>query len=91
MSKQSFDPDKVLGESVTRLLSDKLYEKRKCGASEIQQMVQRASQRSESAHVQRIIKCLTIHYIESEEPSLRKGGLIGLSGVAMGWVGKCLP
>lgn len=85
----SLNPQEVLGESVTKLLSDKLYDKRKQAALEIEEKVKEAL-RSGPRHtqVQRILDCLRLDYIESAQPNYRKGGLIGLASVAIGLESK---
>jgi len=81
----------VLGESVTRILSDKLYDRRKQAASEIEEKVKEILQRTSVGRmqqVQRILDILRCEYIESPQPNYRKGGLIGLASVSIGLEAK---
>lgn len=84
--------NEVLGEGITKLLSDKLYDKRKQAAQEIEEKVKTAvnntipsaSASSINAPVQRILDVLRNDFIDSHQANYRKGGLIGLASVAIG-------
>ena len=69
-------------------LGDKLYEKRKQAALEIQKLVQviisYPTEKLDFDNVKEIISILTKDYAKSANPSHRKGGLVGLAAVAAG-------
>lgn len=78
------EPQDVLGEGVAKLLSDKLYDKRKQASIEIESKVKEAISRGPPGQVQRILDCLRLDYIKSPHTNHRKGGLIGLASIAIG-------
>jgi len=81
------EPMEVLGESIIRNLSDKVYENRKKAALEIEAKVRDAKSRTGSggmSEVQKILDCLRRAYLELPQASHKKGGLIGLASVAIG-------
>lgn len=92
-ASMSSDAEIVLGESITRLLGDKLYDKRKQAALEIEGRVKDALSRSVvggTSRIQRILDSLHREYIQSTLVNNRKGGLIGLASVAIG-LGSDIP
>eukprot|EP00929_Paragymnodinium_shiwhaense_P028686 TRINITY_DN16583_c0_g1_i1.p1 TRINITY_DN16583_c0_g1~~TRINITY_DN16583_c0_g1_i1.p1 ORF type:complete len:753 (+),score=205.81 TRINITY_DN16583_c0_g1_i1:67-2325(+) len=81
-------PAEVLGEHVAKLLSDKLYEKRKQAAIEIETKVRdilaQQSPVQAKVSVQRIVTCLHRDYIENkDQANHRKGGVLGVANIAI--------
>ncbi|XP_066290973.1 protein VAC14 homolog isoform X1 [Branchiostoma lanceolatum] len=79
-SEKEFAP---LSLSTVRALNDKLYEKRKVAALEIEKMVKEFSTANNSAQIQQLIRVLTDEFAVSNNPHSRKGGLIGLAACAI--------
>lgn len=79
--------------SILRNLSDKLYDKRKAGALEVEQLVRDWNAANEEEKIKNLIQHLSNNFSESNQSNQRKGGLIALAGVAIGLgnnVGKYL-
>ncbi|KAI9676939.1 MAG: hypothetical protein M1817_006778 [Caeruleum heppii] len=73
--------------SVQRALTDKLYEKRKVGALELEKLVREASAAKDHEKVKKIIHQLCHDFAYAvHQPYARNGGLIGLAaaGIALG-------
>jgi len=91
---ERLEPQEVLGENVTKFLSDKMYDNRKKAAIEIESAVKTALARGASggtSQVQRILACLRRDYVENPSSNNRKGGLIGLAAVAIGLDSEVQP
>uniref|UniRef100_H2YAI9 Protein VAC14 homolog n=1 Tax=Ciona savignyi TaxID=51511 RepID=H2YAI9_CIOSA len=74
----------TLNPTVTRMLHDKLYEKRKVAALEIEKLVRSYTSRHDATlDIQRIISMLSTEFTLSQNPHSRKGGLIGLAACAI--------
>lgn len=81
---------------VVRSLTDKLYERRKLGALEIETMVKAAKANGEDSVIQLVIRyslpdslyvyvsTLRIDFVESSSGNSRKGGLIAMAAAALG-------
>ncbi|CAO2828536.1 unnamed protein product [Amaranthus hypochondriacus] len=69
---------------VLRNLADKLYEKRKNAAIEVEGIVKQMSSTGEHEKITAVIKLLTDEYTFSPQSNHRKGGLIGLAAVTVG-------
>ncbi|XP_064599095.1 LOW QUALITY PROTEIN: protein VAC14 homolog [Liolophura sinensis] len=69
--------------NLVRSLNDKLYEKRKVAALEIEKMVKDYLAVNQRSQVDKLIKVLDDFAI-SHNPNTRKGGLIGLAATAIG-------
>src|SRR6185312_14338699 len=67
-------------------LNDKLYEKRKVGALEVEELVKQLHAAKDIEGIQNIIRFLIITFSNSSNANPRKGGLIGLAaiGIALG-------
>ncbi|WOL02590.1 hypothetical protein Cni_G11309 [Canna indica] len=70
--------------SVLKLLPDKLYNKRKNAAIELEGIVELLGRRNEHEKISSVINMLTTQFIKNPQPIYRKGGLIGLAGVTIG-------
>ncbi|CAN4123402.1 unnamed protein product [Withania somnifera] len=70
--------------SVLRNLSDKLYEKRKNAALELEGIVKQLTVAGDHDKIIAVINLLTQEYIYSPQANHRKGGLIGLAAVTVG-------
>lgn len=66
-----------------RNLNDKLYEKRKMGALEVERMVRDFSTNGQTIQIKRILKVLGEDLALSHNPNSRKGGVIGLAATAI--------
>ncbi|KAK8923988.1 hypothetical protein KSP39_PZI019579 [Platanthera zijinensis] len=69
---------------VLRNLSDKLYEKRKNAALEIEGIVKQLALAGEHEKISSVINLLVTEYTHSLHANQRKGGLIGLAAVTVG-------
>ncbi len=78
-------PQAVLGRQIRRNLSDRSYEKRKQAALEIEQIIKdfNPALPTTRERVRCVIAELTTDYAYSTQLNSRKGGLIGLSAVAV--------
>eukprot|EP01128_Nolandella_sp_AFSM9_P005035 TRINITY_DN2379_c0_g1_i1.p1 TRINITY_DN2379_c0_g1~~TRINITY_DN2379_c0_g1_i1.p1 ORF type:complete len:858 (-),score=111.25 TRINITY_DN2379_c0_g1_i1:157-2730(-) len=70
--------------SVVRSLTDKLYERRKLGALEIEQMVKTYKANDEDAMIRKVVRALRTEFVESTSGNSRKGGLIAMAATALG-------
>ncbi|KAG0727237.1 Protein VAC14 [Chionoecetes opilio] len=80
MSERDYSP---LSSACVRALSDKLYDKRKAAALEIEKMVKDFSAGNKQDQIGKLIHVLE-EFAMSHNPHTRKGGLIGLAAVAIG-------
>ncbi|KAL6648540.1 hypothetical protein ACP70R_012764 [Stipagrostis hirtigluma subsp. patula] len=74
----------IIPGAVLRNLSDKLYEKRKNAALEIEGIVKQLATAGEHEKISAVISLLTNDYTYSPQANHRKGGLIGLAAVTVG-------
>ena len=83
-------PAATLPLNCVRALSDRSYDKRKSGALEVEAIVkalvaeQRKSGLSPAEAIAKVVRRLAHDFIISANANQRKGGLIGLAGVAIG-------
>jgi len=79
------DAHQVLGESIVKGLTDKLYEKRKQAANELEVKVKESLSRLPAGRdrVREIVTCLHRDFIASRQSGHRKGGLVGFASVAV--------
>jgi len=66
-----------------RTLSDKVYEKRKAAAFEIEKLTRECVQLNNHVQIQRVVKLLGTDFAASHNPNMRKGALVGLAAVAI--------
>ncbi|KNC56118.1 HEAT repeat containing protein [Thecamonas trahens ATCC 50062] len=76
--------ESVLTQPQLRGLSDKVYEKRKLVALQIEQLTREYARTKKTNLVHSIIDDLTTRFVTNTQPNARKGGLIGLAAVAIG-------
>jgi hypothetical protein len=81
MSVKKPDPISV---NTIRNLNDKLYDKRKLGALEVEQQVKELNKQQEHDKILELILYLQESFVKSTSVSSRKGGLIALAAVALG-------
>jgi vacuole morphology and inheritance protein 14 len=74
----------IIPGAVLRNLSDKLYEKRKNAALEIEGIVKQLATAGEHEKISAVITLLTNDFTYSPQANHRKGGLIGLAAVTVG-------
>nr|CAB3496619.1 unnamed protein product [Digitaria exilis] len=74
----------IIPGAVLRNLSDKLYEKRKNAALEIEGIVKQLATAGEHDKISAVISLLTTEFTYSPQANHRKGGLIGLAAVTVG-------
>ncbi|XP_038984891.1 protein VAC14 homolog [Phoenix dactylifera] len=74
----------VIPAAVLRNLADKLYEKRKNAALEIEGIVKQLTLAGEHDKIAAVIKLLTTEFTSSSQANHRKGGLIGLAAATVG-------
>ncbi|KAH0812084.1 hypothetical protein GEV33_010705 [Tenebrio molitor] len=80
MSEKDYAP---LSTACVRALHDKLYEKRKTAALEIEKMVKEFAVINNTSQIRRLLKVLGQDFALSQNPHARKGGLIGLAATAI--------
>eukprot|EP01147_Barroeca_monosierra_P001251 gene1251-4460_t len=73
----------TLPSNVTKGLGDKLYDKRKSAALEIEKITKQMLAKKEEGKVVAIISYLRNGFLRHDNANNRKGGLIGLAAVAM--------
>ncbi|KAK9748649.1 hypothetical protein RND81_02G071900 [Saponaria officinalis] len=78
------DATSVIPASVLRNLADKLYEKRKNAALEVEGIVKQLTAAGDHEKIAAVIKLLTNEFTYSPQANHRKGGLIGLAAVTVG-------
>ncbi|KAH7683470.1 Vacuole morphology and inheritance protein 14 [Dioscorea alata] len=76
--------DAIVPAFVLRNLADKLYEKRKNAALEIEGIVKQLTIAGEHDKITAIINLLTTEFTYSQQANHRKGGLIGLAAATVG-------
>ncbi|KAL0005217.1 hypothetical protein SO802_012778 [Lithocarpus litseifolius] len=74
----------VVPASVLRNLSDKLYEKRKNAALEVEGIVKQLAVAGDHDKITAVINLLTTEFTLSPQANHRKGGLIGLAAATVG-------
>ncbi|XP_038702161.1 protein VAC14 homolog isoform X2 [Tripterygium wilfordii] len=74
----------VIPASVLRNLPDKLYEKRKNAALEVEGIVKQLAAAGDHEKISAVITLLTTDYTYSPQANHRKGGLIGLAAATVG-------
>ncbi|CAK9797035.1 Protein VAC14 homolog [Anthophora quadrimaculata] len=81
MTEKDYAP---LSAACVRSLNDKLYEKRKAAALEVEKMVKEFAAHNNTVQIKRLLKVLGQDLATSQNPHTRKGGLIGLAAIAVG-------
>ena len=77
-------------QTITRNLCDKLYERRKQGAQEVQLFIRElCSNGFEKEKISYIVDFVLEHLLYNSNPNYRKGGLISLSAVALALGSVC--
>ncbi|CAF0759020.1 unnamed protein product [Adineta steineri] len=80
MSDRDYLP---LSAALVKTLTDKLYEKRKTAALEIEKMVRELVAAQNYDQIERICKILSEHFVLSQNGNFRRGGLIGIAALAI--------
>ncbi|XP_057963324.1 protein VAC14 homolog isoform X1 [Malania oleifera] len=78
------DASSAISTSVLRNLSDKLYEKRKNAALEVEGIVKQLAAAGDHDKITAVINLLTTEFTYSPQANHRKGGLIGLAAATVG-------
>ncbi|XP_012265720.2 protein VAC14 homolog [Athalia rosae] len=81
ISERDYAP---LSAACIKSLNDKMYEKRKAAAVEIEKMVMEFAESNNTALIKRLLKILGQDFATSQNPHGRKGGLLGLAAIAVG-------
>ena len=87
-SSATVTAQQLLPTSVLRNLYDKLYEKRKAAALEVEQIVKSLAGAGDLHRVHALLSMLVRDYALSALANHRKGGLIGLAAATVGLVGN---
>ncbi|KAH9746171.1 protein VAC14-like [Citrus sinensis] len=74
----------VIPSAVLRNLADKLYEKRKNAALEVEGIVKQLAAAGDHEKISAVINLLTTEFTYSPQANHRKGGLIGLAAATVG-------
>lgn len=70
--------------NITKALNDKLYDKRKSGALELEGLIRENLQAGDFDRIQRIVSQLCHEYAYAvHQPHARNGGLIGLAAASI--------
>ncbi|XP_075045515.1 protein VAC14 homolog isoform X1 [Mixophyes fleayi] len=69
--------------NIVRALNDKMYEKRKVAALEIERLVREFVAQNNTAQIKHVIQILSQEFALSQHPHSRKGGLIGLAACSI--------
>ncbi|XP_053558318.1 protein VAC14 homolog [Bombina bombina] len=69
--------------NIVRALNDKMYEKRKVAALEIEKLVREFVAQNNTAQIKHVILILSQEFALSQHPHSRKGGLIGLAACSI--------
>ncbi|XP_069757097.1 protein VAC14 homolog isoform X1 [Narcine bancroftii] len=69
--------------NIVRALNDKLYEKRKVAALEIEKLVREFVAQNNIGQIKHVIQILSQEFALSQHPHSRKGGLIGLAACSI--------
>ncbi|XP_069510917.1 protein VAC14 homolog isoform X2 [Ambystoma mexicanum] len=69
--------------NIVRALNDKLYEKRKVAALEIEKLVREFVAQNNAVQIKHVIQILSQEFALSQHPHSRKGGLIGLAACSI--------
>lgn len=72
-----------LSPACVRALNDKMYEKRKAAALEIEKMVKEFNSTNNTVQLKKLLKVLGQDFATAPNPHSRKGGLIGLAAIAI--------
>ncbi|GBN00640.1 Protein VAC14 [Araneus ventricosus] len=80
MSEKDYAP---LSTYCVRALNDKLYEKRKTAALEIEKMVKDFQRVGETGEIRKLLRVLGQDFTLSQNVNSRKGGLIGLAAMSV--------
>ncbi|XP_063225932.1 protein VAC14 homolog isoform X2 [Bacillus rossius redtenbacheri] len=80
MAEKDYAP---LSTACVRALNDKLYDKRKAAAQEIEKMVKEFAATRNTLQIKKLLKVLGQDFAISQNPHTRKGGLIGLAAIAV--------
>uniref|UniRef100_A0A061SJN4 Vacuole morphology and inheritance protein 14 n=1 Tax=Tetraselmis sp. GSL018 TaxID=582737 RepID=A0A061SJN4_9CHLO len=78
------NPLQLLSPQVLKNLGDKLYERRKVAALDIEQLVKRLVSNGETGEVHALIQKLVEDFARSPNSNQRKGALLGIAAVACG-------
>lgn len=73
----------VLPQSVTRGLTDKLVERRKGAAVELERLVKDLLMMNDNSQIKQVIFALKDEFTLTSNPNSRKGGLVGLAATAI--------
>lgn len=76
--------DSNIPQPTYRNLSDKLYDKRKQGALEIEQLVKELNVARNEEGIKSVIRVLTTDFVDSPQGNNKKGGLIALAAAVIG-------
>lgn len=76
--------------NIVRALNDKLYEKRKVAALEIEKLVRDFVAQNNTMQIKHVIQTLSQEFALSQHPHSRKGGLIGLAACSIALGKVCL-
>lgn len=88
LSERDYGP---LSPACVRALNDKLYDKRKAAAVEIEKMVKEFAAVNNTVQIKKLLKVLGQDFATSQNTNTKKGGLIGLAAtaVALGKATEC--
>ena len=77
-------PSPARTQAALRNLADKMYEKRKVAALEVERVARACARADDAAKLDALVERLAVDFAASPNPNQRKGGLIGLAAVSLG-------
>lgn len=83
MNKKKITQD-PLPPNIIKNLNDKLYEKRKLGALEVEQIVKEYNKEDNKEKIIELITFLQENFLKMGSASAKKGGLIAIASVSIG-------
>ncbi|VDO03969.1 unnamed protein product [Rodentolepis nana] len=85
----NYRESRSLPNACVKNLCDKLFEKRKAGAMEVERLVKTYVLKEKAEEIEKILQILGQDFIVSPNVNVRKGGLFGLASVAIGLGPTC--
>ncbi|KAF9083681.1 PtdIns(3,5)P(2) sythesis regulation factor, partial [Mortierella sp. AD031] len=79
--------DYILSAQVSRGLSDKLYDKRKGAALEVERVIRDYVLANDTAKIKLTIQALVADFVYSVSANARNGGIIGLAATSISLAG----
>lgn len=89
MSKKKSIQD-PLSQAVIKNLNDKLYDKRKLGAIEVEQIVKDFNKEDDKGKIIELITFVHDSFLKTGSSSSKKGGLLAMASISIGLSNVCV-